>query len=201
MALDSAGNVYVIGDTHVFDESGEDSNDTVLPFDDNDIEQSGDLIDIPIKFKGEFVIIKYDTSGTEQWVAHHEVPNGWKVYPIGIVLDKEGGIYITGSTELPGKPSGYDDIPAPLKCQFVTIKYNANGKESWLREYDVMDKHRALVGDLIVDDHSNIYVKGAIEDENGQWIGVMIKYDTKGDKQWVRRFNHVSETVKMLSAP
>jgi uncharacterized delta-60 repeat protein len=84
LALDSSGNVYVAGES----------------------EGPGTSSD--------YVTIKYDSTGAEQWVARYNGPGNDYDYAESIVLDSSGNAYVTGAST----GSGTDE-------DYATIKYAA----------------------------------------------------------------------------
>ncbi len=64
----------------------------------------------------DYVTIKYDSTGAEQWVAFYSGPDSLTDIPRSIVFDSEGAVYVTGSSDYFG--TYYD---------FATIKYSQLG--------------------------------------------------------------------------
>jgi len=65
----------------------------------------------------DFVTIKYDSSGTQQWARRHDGNNAWD-RPTSLLLDDAGNVYVTGRSD-----SGTGTI------DFATIKYNTDGDQ------------------------------------------------------------------------
>ena len=63
--------------------------------------------------KADFVTLKYDSNGNEQWVTHYEAPEGDTVWTYDLMVDAQDSIYVIG----------YIDSDA------LIIKYESNGKK------------------------------------------------------------------------
>lgn len=105
IVLDHAGNVLVTG--HI----------TVLPWE-------GCLAGEHARKKADFVTLKYDSNGNEQWVAHYEAPEGDTVWTYDLMVDAEDSIYVIG----------YIDSDS------LIIKYDPNGKEKSVRRLKTMSE-------------------------------------------------------------
>jgi hypothetical protein len=84
IALDAAGNIYVTG-------SSADSNGFT-----------------------DFATIKYNPSGSQQWIARYNGPEGYGDATAGIAVDGAGNVYVTGTS------GGSSSI-------YTTIKYSQSG--------------------------------------------------------------------------
>lgn len=126
----------------------------------------------------DYTTVKYDTSGTEEWVA---VYNGLTTYADDQVYDiaYEGGyVYVTGESE----NASYD-------ADYFTIKYTKTGDTVWTARYngpgDSYDRAYALA----VGDYGNIYVTGESFDTYTSVDYATIKYNSSGDIEWTARYN------------
>lgn len=200
LAVDSAGNVFVAGKSSY---SGSVNELAVIKYNSAGIEQwamrsnnqgksyndaislsldnlgnvymngvSGNSYDL-----GDFVIIKYDGAGAEQWTAHLDGP--WSPYgrPSNLFIDSAGSVYITG---IKVGSNGLKYLNAK--------KYNGAGEEQ--REiYFGSKKTFALARDVHTDATGNIYVTGQSMGLYGFTDYATIKYNGAGEELWAALYN------------
>ena len=151
MALDSNGNLYVAGTT----ESSETSRD--------------------------FSLIKYDSSGTEQWVARYNGPDSSSDEASAMVIDSQGNIYLTGSSRR--NSDGHSDQ------DFATLKYNSNGQLQWVTRFDGGINKDDSANDIALDKNGNIYVTGYGYQTSDCLEFVTVKYNASGAQKWVAYYS------------
>ena len=125
---------------------------------------------------GDYVTIKYNSSGDSLWVRRAN----WGVNDVAtsITVDGSGNVYVTG---LSYRFSAY---------AYLTIKYNSSGLEKWVREYDGISSDVAHL--IAVDGSGNVYVTGYSGTDN---LGnpnrdyLTIKYDSSGVEKWTQKYN------------
>ena len=129
----------------------------------------------------DYVTIKYDTEGFEQWIAIYDGPSHGSDEVKDLVLDVFGNVYVTGWSD----------------GDFATVKYDSEGFEQWVARsdglepcdnwapWDVCDKTSAVT----VDASGNVYVAGATYSDDTELDFTTIKYNVDGVEQWVARYN------------
>jgi hypothetical protein len=103
-------------------------------------------------------LAKYDTSGNRQWLQQLNTP-GDDAYT-AVATDSASNVYITG----------YTDLDA------FFAKYDSSGSRLWIQQ-----SSSNLYNDVAVDSADNIYVTTA-EDNNG----LLTKYDSSGKRLWTQ---------------
>jgi uncharacterized delta-60 repeat protein len=74
----------------------------------------------------DYCTIKYDSEGSEIWAARYNNPSPWSSDDAqDIVVDWMGNVYVTGTS--------WDDV---TRYDYVTIKYDADGNQSWIIRYN-----------------------------------------------------------------
>ncbi len=96
-------------------------------------------------------------------------PNKWT----GLSTDSTGNLYMTGEAKL---SSGNTD--------FATIKYDKDGKQSWVKRYSEGESLKDTTG-IATDTQGNSYVTGTTSDSDF----ATIKYDTSGKHAWVKHYS------------
>lgn len=128
----------------------------------------------------DIVTIKYDSAGVMQWgvrsIGPGILPGFRDDFGQFIVLDEVGNICVAGTSDL-----SYTDI--------VTVKYDASGQQLWSARYDGPAHGNDYPRALAVDDSGNFYVAGDSPGTDGFEDIVLIKYDSAGAQQWVRRYS------------
>jgi uncharacterized delta-60 repeat protein len=125
----------------------------------------------------EYVTIKYNSSGQEQWVELYNGTGNSYDDAYSLAIDESGNVYVTGKST--GNNSDYD-------C--ATIKYNSSGTQQWVAIYNSGIGHD--VGEaMTVDVSGNVYVTGASAGSGTGFDYLTIKYNSAGDLLWVSRYN------------
>ena len=150
IALDNSGNVYVTGGSEI----------------------PGNGLD--------YVTIKYNSEGVEQWVARYNSFESSTDEAFGIAVDNSGNVYVTGYSYI-YKLGTYDD--------YVTIKYNSEGVEQWVARYNSPENNSDRAIDIGVDSSGNAYVIGFTSGSAPYIDYTTIKYNSEGVEQWVARYN------------
>ncbi|MFH1688897.1 MAG: SBBP repeat-containing protein [Candidatus Eisenbacteria bacterium] len=125
----------------------------------------------------DIVTIKYGDGGGEKWVALFNGSGNGNDAGADIVLDDDGKVLVTGTTR---GSSGWSNI--------VTIKYDRDGNEEWVAEFDGLLSMGDSAEAIAVDQRGNVYVTGRsyVGWEDGEYDWVTIKYDNQGNEVWVR---------------
>ncbi len=133
-----------------------------------------------ISTKNDYLTIKYNNSGVEQWVVRYG-GNGGDDEVSALGIDTSGNVYVTGY-------SGSDSSD-PYNYDYATIKYNSSGVEQWVARYNGLwsgiDKATALYVDAL----GNVYVTGSTYDRGTKQDYTTIKYSSSGIRQWVAIYN------------
>jgi uncharacterized delta-60 repeat protein len=148
IAVDQSGNVYVTG-----------YSDGVGSFND-------------------FVTIKYNSSGTQQWAMRYNGPgNSWDS-PEDIAVDGAGNVYVTGRSE--GAGTGFD---------YATIKYSPSGTQLWVARYNGLTSRPDQAWALGLDAAGNVYVTGYSDWNYPDVDFITVKYDNNGNEKWWARYD------------
>ncbi|UCE06591.1 MAG: SBBP repeat-containing protein, partial [bacterium] len=115
--------------------------------------------------RSDYLIIKYNAIGAEQWVAKYDGTVHSFDVANAIAVDESGNVYITGSST--NSNTGKD---------YATIKYSADGVQQWLVCYNGTGDSQDQAYDIAVSQFGNIFVTG----NSGT-----IKYNGEGAFQWI----------------
>ena len=143
IAVDAIGNVYVTG----FSSISEIQN-----------------------MRYEYTTIKYNITGTEQWVQKFDGGNFHMGHPTSITLDGSGNTYITGLFRITDTTS-----------EIGTIKYSSAGVQKWVRRYNGSGVGRNTGSSVAVDGSGNVYVGGYSAEVIGKYDYKIIKYSQKSN--------------------
>ena len=186
MAVDSGGNVYITGHTQGND--GKD-NCTTVKYDTTGNEQwvrvydggtakhhlgrgiamYGDGSIYVAGYgggadnKSDCIVIKYSSTGTEQWSARYDGDTGGNHYGDVLTVDGNGNVYVAGSGEGIGEDSDY-----------IAVKYDASGNELWDMEYDGLSGNDYAQA-VALDSEGNIYMTGFGKNPGGDYDIVTIR--------------------------
>ena len=119
-----------------------------------------------------------ETTGPETWAIRYDGgieddDGAW-----AMAVDSLDNVYVTGYSW--GKGTSSD---------FATIKYDSTGKQSWLARYDGPASEEDWPWDIALDDSGNVYVTGWSTGDGTKADYTTIKYDTKGKRNWVSRYD------------
>ncbi len=149
MTKDTSGNIIVVENTDV---SGNGSDDIVT--------------------------IKYDKFGTLLWTAVFNGDNNYIDTPSDICTDKDGNIYITGSSY--GTSDSKD---------FLVLKYNKDGVQQWVKTFNG-DNDGYDYGIAIKTDNAGyVYVTGYYSNSTTEDDIITMKLDQAGNVIWQNQFN------------
>jgi hypothetical protein len=139
LALDDDGNVFITG--------------------------YGDLDPSTAYDNYDFITVKYDAAGSQQWVATYGAEDSAYDEPMAMATDLNGNVYITGYYL--GTNDQYD---------WLTIRYDNSGALQWQMSYNgaADDWDRALA--LVVDPARNVYVTGESCEQGSNSDVTTIKY-------------------------
>ncbi len=135
-----------------------------------------DSVSIPSRIIYDYVTIKYDGDGRQQWASIFAGPGASNDRIEAIAVDDAGNVYVTGESEAPDETTS---------C--VTIKYNSSGAQQWVASFS---GSVSSAKDIALDNQGNVYVTGKSRSSGLAPMSecLTIKYDANGNERWVARF-------------
>lgn len=150
IALDAAGNVYLTG------------------------QSDGDVSSVS---NYDFCTVKYNSSGTLQWVNRYNGTANNDDIAHKIYVAQSGNIYVAGSSS-----NGTDD-------DYLTLQYSSTGSQLWANTFNSTYGNDQLA-EMFVDANENIYVTGSSKNNDGLTEDYLtVKYNSTGLQQWAARYN------------
>lgn len=217
LAVDTAGNVYVTGNsfrlaafssnvitTVKYDANGNElwvrhytqgslsNSSTALEVDaSGNVYVVGTTSSISVTGASDVLTVKYDTNGNELWVRVSGLGanSSSSNSARGLVVDTVGNVFVTATIEY-GAFSG----------AYATVKYDIHGNELWVRRYQGTGTVNNASG-IAVDTTGNIYVTGTSGlprwPSSGFFIKdyTTVKYDTNGRELWVRTYTVLQDDI------
>jgi uncharacterized delta-60 repeat protein len=148
VAIDASGNVYVCG-------TGKGATNTF-----------------------DYVTIKYNSTGSQQWVSYFNGTGGGYDDCRAIAVDPSGNVIVTGWSFTSG--GNYDA---------VTVKYNSAGVQQWAASYDGPGAQDDEGNDVCTDASGNIFVAGAAYNTSTDFV--TIAYNSAGTQIFTpKRYNN-----------
>ncbi|MGH2575678.1 MAG: SBBP repeat-containing protein [Ignavibacteria bacterium] len=147
---DNSGNIYITGSSRFGSSSGTEN----------------------------FAVIKYNSSGVQQWVAGYNGPGGSYDVPDEVFVDASGNVYVTGQS-----------VSSGINYDYATVKYNSAGVFLWAALYEGPAAGNEDANSITVDNAGNVYITGNSLGIASSGDYATIKYNSAGVQQWVARYN------------
>lgn len=126
----------------------------------------------------DYAVVKYNSSGSEQWVARYNGPSDSYDISTDIITDISGNVYVTGYS--------YDNVSLE---DYATIKYNSSGEQQWVSKYNGASGKFDIANSITTDNAGNVFVTGYSYDVNSSEDYATVKYNSAGGQQWVSLYN------------
>lgn len=167
-----------------------DENDAVITM---AIDKNNNIYVAGESFRGsntlrDYTAIKYDSNGKLRWVRIFNGSASGDDLPKAIAIDKDNNIYVTGGSQ----SSGSEEL-VQEEQDYITIKFDTNGNAKWIRNYNGPSNGDDYANAIQIDKNSNIYITGASANDSYNYDYTTVKYDTKGNRKWVKRYNGPSD--------
>jgi uncharacterized delta-60 repeat protein len=194
IAVDAAGNVYVVGSslgadkladyvTVKYNSSG--VQQWASRYDNGSadypvalaVDQSGNVFVTGYSSNGmnyDVATVKYNASGIQQWAARYD--DGSYDYASAIALDVFGNVIVGGYFW-----NGTIDV-------FGVIKYSPTGSQLWLTKYD--NGLYQYITAMTLDPSGNIYAVGNSQ-QGTTWGITAVKFNSSGVQQWIAQYKPV----------
>ena len=127
----------------------------------------------------DYATIKYNSSGTQQWVARYDGVTGLDDGAVALAVDGSGNVYVTGWSVW---TLGADD-------DYITIMYDSNGNQVWEARYDGPVISVDDAADLVLDSNNNVIVTGSSVGDGTNNDYATVKYNSSGVLQWAARYD------------
>jgi uncharacterized delta-60 repeat protein len=124
----------------------------------------------------DYCTIKYDSAGNQQWLQHYNCAV-WSDYAKDIAVDGAGNVFVTGTSV------------GSMNYDYCTIKYSQTGSQRWVHRYDGPSNANDGANALALDATGSVCVAGASPGPDSVEDFCVIKYDSAGVQQWIRRYN------------
>lgn len=211
IALDQNGNVYVTGQS---DGSGTASDYTTIKYSSSGTEEwiaryngpentSDAATSIAVDSSGNiyvtggsgvggfwnsnnYVTIKYNPTGNEEWVSMYSGSNNNYNFARAISFDGTGNVYVTGESGIHTSEEYFSN--------YATIKYSQSGSEEWTTIFSSPGHSVDETTDMAVDLVGNVYVTGSSVNSSGIYSDyATIKYNSMGEEVWIARYDGPAE--------
>ncbi len=123
--------------------------------------------------RDDYLVIKYNSAGEEQWVSRYNGPDSKTDQVQGIEVDQFGNVYVTGQSS-----------NANFKWEYATVMFNSAGVKQWSSRYSNSNNSNDRARALAVNDSGYVYVTGSSSDGNDDDF-ITIKYSPTGSEEWV----------------
>lgn len=129
----------------------------------------------------DFMLVKYDSSGVQQWARTFTSTGAYQDDPRDLCLDDWGNIFVTGDINYGVAPK-YSDL--------ALIKYNPAGVQQWAYIYNTPANWVDRGFEVKTDYQGNAYVTGDSYDYNGGGSNIItLKCDSAGSNLWLATYN------------
>jgi uncharacterized delta-60 repeat protein len=124
----------------------------------------------------EYILFKIlISSWVIEWFVYFDVDGYEYEYPRNLYVDESGNCYAAGQ--------GVSDVSG--EYDYLTIKYNASGKQEWIATYNGVLNESDWINALFVDNLGNVYVTGASHEVSEfSWNSTTVKYNSNGVFEW-----------------
>lgn len=139
----------------------------------------------------DYVTIKYNSSGVQSWATLYTNSSGDDI-PTDLEVDKTGNVYVTGMSDI--------DASAILNYNYLTIKYNSQGVQQWLKSYNGSANSQDQANAMVQDAVGNVYVAGRIETVNSQMDGAVLSYSPTGSQNWLYGYSGMGDNSDQANA-
>ncbi|MBK8552919.1 MAG: SBBP repeat-containing protein [Ignavibacteria bacterium] len=128
----------------------------------------------------DFITIKYNSAGAEQWARGHGANPGGNDIANAITLDQNLNVFVTGFSD--GAASGMD---------IATIKYSAaSGLQQWVKLFNGARNGHDFGNDIGIDASGHVYVCGGTDTGALNSHAMLIKYlNSSGEQRWAKYRN------------
>ncbi|HEX2787875.1 MAG TPA: SBBP repeat-containing protein [Ignavibacteria bacterium] len=131
----------------------------------------------------DYVTLKYNTAGELLWSKTYNGTGNNNDQPNSITINLNDDVFVTGQSFGNGTARDY-----------VTIKYNSNGDEQWVKRYS-HSANRDDIATTILSNGSDVIVTGYSYDLITRNDIVTIKYNSNGDQVWSARYNGPTDST------
>ena len=201
LALDSGGNVFVVGSTlgssgtlnyvtikyssggaplwtNVYDgiAGGNDVATSAVADNGGNVYVTGYSLGVGTSYN--YATIKYSGAGAQLWINFFNGTANGDDEATAITVDSSNNVYVTGYTT--GTGSGLD---------YATIKYLSSGSPVWTNNFNGLGNGADTATGLATDSSNSVYVTGYSMGTSSGLDYATIKYLSSGTPAWTNRFN------------
>lgn len=129
----------------------------------------------------DFLTIKYNSSGAQQWLQTFDGPSASGDYGKGITLDPNGDVIVTGQS-----------FETNQWFDYMTIKYSSAGVQQWTARYNNGSNRYEDAWDVVTDNAGYVYITGQSQATGNNSTPpdcATIKYTPTGNEVWVKRYD------------